>query len=316
MPSMKFLFRYSRGGLYLIWIIPWLFWLSVIHQQNPQQNQEEVMFAGGLRNHRWKDEEKGYLDIPTIYVITPTYKRAHQKAELTRLAQTLLHIRKLHWIIVEDSKWKTQLVSRFLMISGLSYMHLHISTPRKFRRKKNLWQTPRGTEQRNLGIQWLRKNLQADDRGVVYFADDDNTYDIRLFDEMRDTNGVSCWPAGLHGKILYGGPICRDGKVIDFRAHWRRDRPFPMDMCSFAVNVKLLLESPEAKFDIEAEGGFQESSLLTKITTVDKLEPRAANCTKILVWHTRTESPSLKDEEKLQEELKLKYNNTLKIPEV
>jgi hypothetical protein len=31
------------------------------------------------------------------------------------------------------------------------------------------------------GLSWLRKNAG---HGVVYFADDDNTYDIRLFDEV------------------------------------------------------------------------------------------------------------------------------------
>jgi galactosylgalactosylxylosylprotein 3-beta-glucuronosyltransferase 3 len=72
-------------------------------------------------------------------------------------------------------------------------------------------------------------------------------------------------------------------KVIDFRAHWRRERPFPMDMCSFAVNVKLFLENHEVKFDIDAVGGFQESSLLTKITTISKLEPKASNCTKVFL---------------------------------
>lgn len=39
----------------------------------------------------------------------------------------------------------------------------------------------RGIINRNLGLQWIREN--AND-GVVYFADDDNTYDIRLFDEV------------------------------------------------------------------------------------------------------------------------------------
>ena len=42
-------------------------------------------------------------DVPTIYVVTPTYARPVQKAELTRLSNTLLHVPSLHWIVVEDS---------------------------------------------------------------------------------------------------------------------------------------------------------------------------------------------------------------------
>jgi len=40
---------------------------------------------------------------PVIYVITPTYARPVQKAELTRLQNTLKHISSLHWIVVEDA---------------------------------------------------------------------------------------------------------------------------------------------------------------------------------------------------------------------
>lgn len=36
--------------------------------------------------------------LPTIHVVTPTYSRPVQKAELTRLANTLLHVPNLHWI--------------------------------------------------------------------------------------------------------------------------------------------------------------------------------------------------------------------------
>ena len=38
--------------------------------------------------------------------------------------------------------------------------------------------------------------------GVIYFADDDNTYSLDLFEEMRYTQTVSVWPVGkvcLHG---------------------------------------------------------------------------------------------------------------------
>ena len=40
---------------------------------------------------------------------------------------------------------------------------------------------PRGVANRNAAIDWLRANVKT---GVVYFADDDNTYDIRLFEEV------------------------------------------------------------------------------------------------------------------------------------
>ena len=44
-----------------------------------------------------------------IYVITPTYSRPVQKAELTRLATVFVMVPNLHWIVVEDSSQKTNL---------------------------------------------------------------------------------------------------------------------------------------------------------------------------------------------------------------
>ena len=52
--------------------------------------------------------------------------------------------------------------------------------PRKFLKKKN---KPRGVANRNAGILWIRKHAKKG--GVIYFADDDNTYDLRLFAEVR-----------------------------------------------------------------------------------------------------------------------------------
>ena len=43
------------------------------------------------------------VSLPVIYVITPTYARPVQKAELTRLQNTLKHVSALHWILVEDA---------------------------------------------------------------------------------------------------------------------------------------------------------------------------------------------------------------------
>ena len=134
-----------------------------------------------MKNSGWDPK------LPTIFAITPTYRRFLQKAELTRTAQTLKHIKNLHWIVVEDSHEKTNLVKRLLNHFGIRYTHLNIRTPVELRigRNKPRWTKSRGTEQRNVGLEWIRDNIKPNEtKGVVYFADDDNTYDIRLFDEV------------------------------------------------------------------------------------------------------------------------------------
>lgn len=42
---------------------------------------------------------------------------------------------------------------------------------------------PKGVANRNGGMEWIRAHATE---GVLYFADDDNTYDIQIFEEV-------CW---------------------------------------------------------------------------------------------------------------------------
>jgi hypothetical protein len=51
--------------------------------------------------------------------------------------------------------------------------------PAKYRKNKI---KPRGVSNRNRGLEWVRANASE---GVLYFADDDNTYDLDIFDQVR-----------------------------------------------------------------------------------------------------------------------------------
>ncbi|XP_074664672.1 galactosylgalactosylxylosylprotein 3-beta-glucuronosyltransferase 1-like isoform X2 [Strix aluco] len=242
--------------------------------------------------------------LPTIFVITPTYTRPVQKAELTRLANTFLHVQNLHWVVVEDSPRRTNLVSNLLEKAGLNFTHLNVETPKSLKLGLS-WipsHTPRGTLQRNLGLHWLRDSFSntAPPEGVVYFADDDNTYSLELFEEMRYTRRVSVWPVAFVGGLRYESPkVSPAGKVVGWKTVFDPNRPFAIDMAGFAISIKLILEKPQASFKLEGvKGGYQETSLLKDLVTMDGLEPKAANCTKVLVWHTRTERPTLVNEGK------------------
>ncbi|XP_054263194.1 galactosylgalactosylxylosylprotein 3-beta-glucuronosyltransferase I-like [Macrosteles quadrilineatus] len=244
-------------------------------------------------------------DLPVIYAITPTYARPVQKAELTRLSHTLMLVQNLHWIVVEDSDHKTALVSSLLTETHLNFTHLYEQTPAEWKHKPKEpnWVKPRGVLQRNKALAWLRANLNAEvDRGVVYFADDDNAYSLQLFNEMRLTREVSVWPVGLVGGLMVEKPEVNltTGRVVGWNSQWRPERPFPIDMAGFAINLQHLLKRPEVKFLLQVKGGWQESELLTHLTTLDRLEPLADNCTKVYVWHTRTEAPKLNMEDKLK----------------
>lgn len=233
-----------------------------------------------------------------FFVITPTYSRPVQKAELTRLANVFLLVPNLHWIVVEDSPHKTNLVKTFLHSSGLKYTHLNIETPSemKLKSKDPHWSKPRGVFQRNEAIAWIRSNFKAGDPGVVYFADDDNSYSVELFQEIGETKKVTVFPVGLVGGVMVERPEVTASRVTGWSVGWGKDRPFATDMAGFAINLSYLLSHTSAKFASKVKIGYQESEFLKHLIHLEDLEPISVD--KVLVWHTRTENPNLNMEKK------------------
>lgn len=68
------------------------------------------------------------VGIPVVYAITPTYYRLVQEAELTRIIQVLQLAYNIHWIVVEDSEVKTELVRNLITESNLTVTHLNVKT--------------------------------------------------------------------------------------------------------------------------------------------------------------------------------------------
>ena len=130
----------------------------------------------------------------------------------------------------------------------------------------------RGVVQRNEAIRWLRKNFQVGAAGVVYFAEDHNTYSVELFSEISKTKKVSVFPVGLVGGLMLERPTV--------------SRTEELDIAGFAVNLGHLLSHTSASFVSETENGYQETEFLKQLIKLEELEPVATN--KVLVWHTNT----------------------------
>ena len=69
------------------------------------------------------------------------------------------------------------------------------------------WTLPRGVDQRNSALLWIRNQLAGVKNGVVYFGDDDNTYDLKVFEEMRKVEKAGVWPVGIVGGMFVETPI-------------------------------------------------------------------------------------------------------------
>ena len=322
-PNFRLLWRRHRSQILAVFVIFLVFFIVTDHFKSSRdvtrktvtslRDDQLVMLRaqnGYLRHKLAKLEAQVNTNdksVPTIYAITPTYYRPEQKAELTRLCHTFLLVPNLHWIVIEDAKATTKLVQNLLNNCGVVYTLLHEATPKdqKLSSTDKHWSKPRGVHQRNAGLDWIRDAFRSTPsnqiEGVIYFADDDNTYSLEIFEEMRHTAKVSVWPVGLVGGLMVEKPKVVHGKVVGWDVTWSPQRPFGLDMAGFAVNLKHFLSRPKAKFAYQVKRGHQESEFLKHLVdSLDELEGKAEDCTKVLVWHTRTEKVDLKLEAKRQ----------------
>ena len=172
---------------------PNLWWGLPIY---PPKHSERVKLCG--TKYIFKDNELSQYEnikdslIPKIYFITPTYPRNEQIAELTRLAQTLLHVKNLHWIIAEDSPNCSRNIQVLLKRFGIPYTHLSSPIPEIYKTLP-MYKRPRGVSGRRAAINWIlnyqkeslirviNENIDhsdvllEEDSSVLYFGDDDNT---------------------------------------------------------------------------------------------------------------------------------------------
>uniref|UniRef100_A0A182M4K6 Galactosylgalactosylxylosylprotein 3-beta-glucuronosyltransferase n=1 Tax=Anopheles culicifacies TaxID=139723 RepID=A0A182M4K6_9DIPT len=255
------------------------------HQQQRQHVQQQQLLFEGTE--------------PMIYFVTPTYPRREQIAEITRLGQTLMHVPRLHWIVADDTSSCSATLNSHIRKFGIPYTQLASPMPEMYRGRKN---APRGVANRRAALHWIRQN--GIKTGVLYFGDDDNTFDLKLFSEIRYTKKVSMFPVGLIGEYGISSPIVLNGRVEGFFDSWPAKRKWPVDMAGFAVSLEYMALSPNATMPFKA--GYEEDEFLKSIgLKLEDIEPKARNCTEILVWHTQTKgskSPTVRisiDREKL-----------------
>lgn len=83
--------------------------------------------------------------MPILFLVTPTYARCTQLADLNRFKNTLLHVPKIIWIIIEDSPIKTETISKFLQESKIPFVHLVKETIKNMKKPdKSIWTKHKG----------------------------------------------------------------------------------------------------------------------------------------------------------------------------
>lgn len=203
----------------------------------------------------------------------PTYERLTRKMELTRIVAPLMLDGGVYWILVEDADTPSALVRQFAIDSNLPFAHVVGKT----KTKKG---GHRGIDQRNVGLDVVRKVGLP---GVVYFADDDNVYDYRLFEELRSIKKVGLFATGYSGRANFErcvvGP---DGKISGFYSAWPGGRKFQVDMAGFALNADLIKDFT-IPHTIEP-GHIEDFIIRSFIDNLSDAEP-IGGCTTVYAWH-------------------------------
>ena len=188
----------------------------------------------------------------------------------------------VYWIVVEDTEQPPDLrLRKFLYETGLPFAHVTATA-------NSTQNGHRGIPQRNAGIDIVHKVGLP---GVVYFADDDNAYDHRLFDELRQIRKVGLFATGFSGGANFEACILdkETGKIKSFATNFvgysGNFRKYNVDMGGFAINAALILQRPEWRISPKSKKGFMETDMVAAfIDDLDEAEP-IGNCTDVYLWH-------------------------------
>ncbi|VDM50271.1 unnamed protein product [Toxocara canis] len=222
---------------------------------------------------------------PLIIIITPTHARPTRLADMIRFAQTLMHIHDIVWLVIEDGDALSDPVYRIIRRTQRAYCYFGV--------KRNRALPLRGWTARDFALKFLRKRFaEFSNRAIVYFADDDNTYDIRLFDMfIRKVKTVGVWAVGIVAQRPVEAPRVNNDSVVDgWLTDYAPKREWAIDMAGFALNLNIILQRKNANF-IDCKVSSPEPCLLSRLNlTKQDLQPfgHADYPRDILVWHTKS----------------------------
>ena len=175
-------------------------WVTIFYIFSQLISREHISNEVEKRSIQLREMDFKSTNGTILYLITPTYPRPEMLAEITRLSQTLMHVPDIVWIVAEDAMNSTSILVDFLETLPFQTVYLKgkdivrmiliifktrisclvVKMPDRFLKKKK--KKPNGVENRNAGLEWVRE--YGLNNGVLYFADDDNTYDLRIFEDV------------------------------------------------------------------------------------------------------------------------------------
>ncbi|RAL52924.1 hypothetical protein DM860_007692 [Cuscuta australis] len=231
-----------------------------------------------------------------LIVVTSTEPRPFQAYYINHIAHTLKRVPPpLLWIVVEMNSQSLG-TADMLRRSGVMYRHLVCSD-------KNVTEVKeRRVHMRNTALSHIETHRLD---GIVYFADDDKTYSLELFEEMREIRRFGAWPvprmAANNRHVLLEGPVCKGAKVLGWHTNdvRKRIRRFHVEVSGFAFNSTILWDpkrwhrptlQPIRLID-GLRDGFQATTFIEQLVEDEnQMEGIPPNCSRVMLWQFDIES--------------------------
>lgn len=130
--------------------------------------------------------------------------------------------------------------------------------------------THRGLDQRNAALDYIRDNKIE---GVVYFCDDDNAYELRLFAHLRSVTKLSLFAVGGISRYGYEGPtVDENGVVSGWISSFRGSRKYPVGMCHHQSSVFHLTIQTENRFLKNRHGCIRVPILIFNLKSIPEIQ--------------------------------------------
>lgn len=229
-----------------------------------------------------------------IILVTATFKRPERAAYLNRCIKVFKEAGNILWLVVEDAQQIDHEVEEILSHSGLEYIYINRGRTQD-----------RGNSQKDMAFRYIKEHGLE---GIVYSADDDNAYDVRLFDEIRKTRKVGILPVGNLGPNGIERPLIENHRIVSWDAHWLT-RKYCVDWAAIVFDAGLLqgLDEPLLtgfnRYEAIKSGLVDkqradniwlyqrmesETDFLDKLVRLSgELELLCDECRKCLVWHNQ-----------------------------
>lgn len=131
-----------------------------------------------------------------------------QEAALTRLGHTLRHVEPpMIWIVV-GAKNRSASAVQVLRGTGVTFRHLTYAIENA---------TGAGDDegrQRNVALSHIERHRL---NGVIHFARASGVYDLRFFQQLRQTRGIAAWPtaavSSADQRVTMQGPTCDSSRI-------------------------------------------------------------------------------------------------------